>query len=236
MGTNIDLSGLQVLVVDDEDFYRSLIVRLLNSLGIADITEAADGAAGLQALEGGRPDLVILDVMMEPMNGLKFLKAVRMGMSSAARDLPIIILTGSSDEAVMGASLALDCDAFVQKTDGRDVIEDRIVRVTSTTHEVKEAPDYQLVRLPEVAVPAASGEAANTGGQSSAKGHDVPVYEVEPGAVLDSDLLTPEGHLLLAAGTRLAARDIDRLCDISEIVDLPDLRIRTKTFHEENRR
>ena len=225
MSTNIDLSGLQVLVVDDEEFYRGLVVRLLRSLSIEGIAEAVDGATALQALER-RPDLVILDVMMEPMNGLKFLKAVRMGMSSAPRDLPIIILTGSSDEAVMGASLALDCDAFVQKTDGRDVIEDRIVRVTTTTREVKDAPVYQSVRLPEVAVPVSSDPAVSGADRPSGISRDVPIYEVEPGAVLDRDLLTPEGHLLMAAGTRLAQRDIDRLDDISEIVDLPDLRIR----------
>lgn len=218
-------SQRQVLVVDDEEFYRGLVVRLLKSLSIEGIAEAADGAAGLQALEG-RPDLVILDVMMEPMNGLKFLKAVRMGMSSAPRDLPIIILTGSSEEAVMGASLALDCDAFLQKTDGRDVIAERIVRVTTTTREVKDAPAYQSVRLPEVATPALSGSAVDDFDRPSGISRDVPVYEVEPGAVLDRDLLTPEGHLLMAAGTRLAQRDIDRLGDISEIVDLPELRIR----------
>jgi len=225
MSTNIDLSGLQVLVVVDEEFYRGLVVRLLKSLSIEGIAEAADGAAGLQALEG-RPDLVVLDVMMEPMNGLKFLKAVRMGMSRAPRGLPIIILTGSSEEAVMGASLALDCDAFVQKTDGRDVIEERIVRVTTTTREVKDAPAYQSVRLPEVAVPALSGSAVDDIDRPSGISRDVPIYEVEPGAVLDRDLLTPEGHLLMAAGTLLAQRDIDRLGDISEIVDLPELRIR----------
>jgi len=225
MSTNIDLSGLRVLVVDDEEFYRGLVVRLLKSLSIDNIIEAADGAAGLQALEG-RPDLVVLDVMMEPMNGLKFLKAVRMGMSNAPRDLPIVILTGSSDEAVMGASLALDCDAFVQKTDGRDAIEDRIVRVTTTTREVKDTIAYQTVRLPDVAVPQSTGSAANAADSGTAESRDVPIYEVEPGAQLDRDLLTPEGHLLMAAGTRLARRDIDRLCDISEIVDLPNLRIR----------
>jgi len=197
---NIDLSGLQVLVVDDEDFYRGLIVRLLGSLGIEHITEAADGAAALQSVEG-RPDLVILVVMMEPMNGLKFLKAVRMGMSNAPRDLPIIILTGSSEEAVMGTSLALDCDAFVQKTDGREVIFDRIIRVTTTAHEAKDVTAYQSVRLPDVAMPVSAVHVAYEKVHPPVRSRDIPIFEIEPGAVLDNDLLSSEGHLLLAAGT-----------------------------------
>ena len=221
-----DLSGTRVLVVDDEPFFRSMIIRVLEKIGFADIAEATDGVDGLAKLQSVAPDLVVLDVMMEPMNGLKFLKSVRVGMSSAAADLPVVILTGSTEEAVLGVALALDCNAFVRKTDSPEILKDRIIRVLCEESAVKSAIAYHGVQIPDITMNVPPPPRAERKSTDTAGVVEVSIDEVEAGAILDQDVFTEEGHLLFAAGTALSSAYLDRLRDISEIIELPLLSIR----------
>ncbi len=226
MTDQVDLSAIRVLVVDDEEFYRGLILRMLDQIGFQHVGEAADGAQAVSSLASFKPDLVVLDIMMEPMNGLKFLKMLRIGMTDAASDLPVIVLTGSSDEALMGAALALDCDAFVKKDDGPDVIKERITRVVSAPRSMKSADAYGAVTVPVVNMPPAPPDQPAKQTQPSTKAIEVPVYELQPGAVLDQDLMSGEGYLLYAADTALRESDVGRLQDLSEIIGLQTVIIR----------
>src|SRR3954453_21187080 len=58
----------RVLVVDDEEDVRTFVRLVLESEGY-EVQSAADGAEGLRAIREGRPDLVILDLMMPVMDG-----------------------------------------------------------------------------------------------------------------------------------------------------------------------
>lgn len=226
MTNQLDLAAIRVLVVEDEDFYRGLIIRILEQIGFKDVGEAVDGAQAISKLATFKPDLLVLDLMMEPMNGLNFLKMVRIGMTDAPSDLPVIVLTGSREGALMGTALALDCDAFVQKDGGQDVIRDRIVRVVSTPRMMKSADTYGAVNVPVVNMPPPSSDQATAKTPTSAKAVEVPIYELQPGAVLDQDLTSGEGYLLYAADTALRDVDVSRLQDLSEIIGLQSVMIR----------
>jgi CheY-like chemotaxis protein len=99
----MDLNEIHVLVIDDEEFMRGMVLRFLEMMGISKVTEATDGLTKLMNIQ---LDLIVLDIMMKPMNGLKFLKTVRIGMSDAKRDVPVIVLTGSDKQLVLGTSMA----------------------------------------------------------------------------------------------------------------------------------
>ena len=217
---------IRVLVVDDEDFYRGLILRILDQAGFQHIDEAADGAAAVSRLSSFKPDLLILDLMMEPMNGLKLLKMLRIGMTDAPWDLPVIILTGSREECLMGAALALDCDAFVRKDDGADVIRERILRAVSTPRKMNSTDSYGAVSIPVVNMPPPSADTRSEVKPPSASAVEVPIYELQTGAVLDQDLMSDEGYLLYAADTALREVDVSRLQDLSEIIGLQTVMVR----------
>jgi two-component system chemotaxis response regulator CheY len=226
MTNQTDLTTVRVLVVDDEDFYRSLIVRMLDQIGFEEIAEAADGAEAVALLGSFKPDLIILDIMMVPMNGLQFLKMLRIGMTDAPGDLPVIVLTGSGDGAHMGTALALDCDAFAKKDDDHNVIRERILRVISTPRTMKATEAYGAITLPTSGMPAAPPPSAVNKSSSSSRPVEVPVYELQPGAVLDHDLVSEEGYLLYAGETRLQEADVARLQDLSEIIGLDTVFVR----------
>jgi DNA-binding NtrC family response regulator len=79
----------RVLVVDDDDEVRTLLVRTLRRRGYS-VDEAADGIEGLARVEQAAPDVVVTDMAMPRLDGLGFLKALK----EKHAELPVIVLTG----------------------------------------------------------------------------------------------------------------------------------------------
>lgn len=95
MGYN--LSKLRVLVVDDSKNMRMLVKTILNAIGVTIVRESVDGQSALQELRGGPIDVVIVDWVMEPMDGLEFVRQVRTAEDSPNPFLPIIMMTGHTE-------------------------------------------------------------------------------------------------------------------------------------------
>jgi CheY-like chemotaxis protein len=93
-----NLEDLDVLVVDDNRHMRSLIRDLLRAIGIGNIVEANDGMSGFQQLRNFEPDVVITDLMMQPIDGLQFARMVRNERRSPQPYVPIIMVTGFADK------------------------------------------------------------------------------------------------------------------------------------------
>ncbi len=81
------------LIVEDNDYSRSLAAGCLKKLGIGTVLEAPDGAAGLQLLHGQSIDFVLLDWYMPEINGTGFIRLAREGQVNCPKDIPIIIST-----------------------------------------------------------------------------------------------------------------------------------------------
>ena len=103
----LDLS-LAILVVDDEDTVRGLITAILQGLGFTELAQAADGAAALVLLRSRPFDLVISDLMMEPMSGLQLLRTVR--ADPELRPIKFMMMTASltSDGAIAAKRAGVD--------------------------------------------------------------------------------------------------------------------------------
>jgi CheY-like chemotaxis protein len=84
-----------ILVVDDTALNRESVAKLLEYRGFKTIC-AANGKEAYATLYEQTPDLVLLDLMMPEMDGLKFLRMVR--RNPQWEHLPIIVLTGTRDE------------------------------------------------------------------------------------------------------------------------------------------
>ena len=89
--------GQTVLVVDDEATVRMLVTDVLEDLGYTAV-EAADGTAGLQALQSDiRIDLLVTDVGLPGMNGRQLAGAAR----TSRPDLKVLFITGYAENAVI---------------------------------------------------------------------------------------------------------------------------------------
>jgi len=71
------MKPIQVLVVDDLAFMRQAIRDILKNAGMIVSGEAPDGAEGVEAYLKLRPDVVLMDITMPVMNGLRALRGIR---------------------------------------------------------------------------------------------------------------------------------------------------------------
>jgi len=113
-----DDSVPSILVADDEELVRDIIVRYLEREGF-ESRQASDGEQARQAFEAARPDLVILDVMMPKVNGLDLCRWV-----STQSEVPIILLTarGEEQDRIVGLELGAD-DYVVKPFSPRELVE-----------------------------------------------------------------------------------------------------------------
>ena len=82
--------GCGVLLVEDDEASREMMRALLTREGW-NVTEAANGRAALEQMEGARPDLILLDLMMPEMDGFEF--AQRLRERPEWHTVPVIVLT-----------------------------------------------------------------------------------------------------------------------------------------------
>jgi CheY-like chemotaxis protein len=217
----MDMSGREILVVEDVRFTRTTIVRMLNQMGISNIHEAEDGKVGLALLKqyGATVDCVLTDLEMPNMNGLELLKAVRVGTGSIPRQLRMVALTGNSEMHWMGTALLLDVDAILTKPTSKTTLETCLDRLFgSDTNFVDAGPEiYRGVDLTPQATAPATESTEFFGNEVQ-----VDVSALQPNSRLSRDLLFQNGRLLLRAGTVLGERMIGRLHELVSIAGLRD--------------
>ncbi len=107
------MNTYKVLVVEDSPTMRQLIVFALKRLRGLNIIEANDGVDGLKKLTGDKFDLIITDINMPIMNGLKLVSLVRHDPSY--RETPIVIVTTEGAEEDRERALALGANEYITK-------------------------------------------------------------------------------------------------------------------------
>jgi CheY-like chemotaxis protein len=80
----------RVLVVEDEDATRAMVSQTLVKAGLA-VDVAANGIAALERIGEGRPDVVVLDLLMPEMDGFELIERLRSDPST--RELPVLVMT-----------------------------------------------------------------------------------------------------------------------------------------------
>jgi two-component system, chemotaxis family, chemotaxis protein CheY len=108
------MSSLKALVVEDSPTMRQLLVYALGRIPGMVAIEAADGLDALRKLATeGRPDIVITDINMPVMDGLKLVQRIR--ADDKLRDVPIVIITTEGSSEDRSRALALGANAYITK-------------------------------------------------------------------------------------------------------------------------
>lgn len=103
----------RLLIIEDN---AELAFGLRNNLEIEgyQVDVATDGAHGLQSVFEFKPDLLILDLMLPSLDGLRILRAVR----DSAIDMPVIVLTAKGEESNKVTALKMGADDYMTKPFG----------------------------------------------------------------------------------------------------------------------
>lgn len=92
---------------------RQLLVFALSRVKQLKVTEADDGVDGLKKLAANKFDIILTDINMPIMDGLKLVKRVR--TDAVHKDVPIIIITTESAEEDRQRALSLGANAYITK-------------------------------------------------------------------------------------------------------------------------
>lgn len=138
MDFNAMTTTTHIAVVDDHRDIRDLVGRYLSQQGFR--VSLADGGAQLRKiLEGGQPDLIVLDVMMPGEDGISLCRQLR-----ASTEVPIIFLTAMSEDTdrIIGLEMGAD-DYLVKPFNPRELL----ARVRAVLRRVQSLPPQQRQRI-----------------------------------------------------------------------------------------
>ena len=116
-----------ILVVDDEDAQRKVIVAALRQRGYQ-TAEASDGMEGLEQARLKRPDLIISDVFMDGMNGFIMVETLKEDAMTAS--IPVIMMTSAAQSA--GAWETSLADDYIDKGFRMAELIERVEKILKT--------------------------------------------------------------------------------------------------------
>ena len=102
-----------ILLVDDEPHIRKFFTLIVRQLGTPRLIEAVNGKLALETYEREKPDLVLLDISMPIMDGLKLVKRIR--SDQVHKDTPIVIITTEGSQEDRQRALQLGANAYITK-------------------------------------------------------------------------------------------------------------------------
>jgi CheY-like chemotaxis protein len=106
------LEVFKILVVDDKEDNRAVLVDLLRPLGF-DVVEAVDGGDGLQKATVFQPDLILMDLLIPVMDGFEAIRQIR--NSPELHQIKIIAVSATVTQSVRQKALVAGCDGFLAK-------------------------------------------------------------------------------------------------------------------------
>jgi CheY-like chemotaxis protein len=225
-GTGASGASTNVLVVDDDRTTRFLLSRALSKRFGCQVTEACDGEQALDALYRSDYQLAILDVQMPVIDGLQMLRHLR--ESPALRALPVVMLTGTSDDSVVKEVIELGVLEYMTKPLNIPRLSERIRRILRAVGSDRGGPAAGRLRAKALADPEApaliiEGRSAFRSFFVETLGATRPVAQAESGVRGFRDCLTATpavvfiGTDLGVLGEPLLVRKIRSLPAISHL-------------------
>ncbi len=138
-----DQSGRQaaILVADDEDAMRGVLLLMLRALGYQNLAEARDGEEALAALHEREFDLLITDMQMPAMDGFALLQAIK--DDPFMRHLPVIVASGMNQLDAVARCIEMGAEDFLPKPVNATILRARV----NASLDRKRLRDLERLRL-----------------------------------------------------------------------------------------
>lgn len=129
-----DFADLTILVVDDNDSTRELVRKLLQSLGVKTVIEAANGLDALNVLGRNAVHAILCDIKMAPINGIEFVRKLRtgdlppsqIGLLAVNRTVPVIMLTAHTVKPLVEQARKVGANGFLAKPVNPKLLRERL--------------------------------------------------------------------------------------------------------------
>lgn len=128
----LDYLSMKIVVIEDDIYIRKIIIRLLRQIGFRAIYEASDGKSGMEQVIRTRPNIILCDIHMEPMDGLEFLSTLRNFNHPKFSALPVIFLTSDAQSETVLAARKLDVSGYIAKPVSTQQLKEKLDAVLQT--------------------------------------------------------------------------------------------------------
>lgn len=133
---------LSVLVVEDSPPMLEVMVNALKLLGVGHVFQARNGESGYQVYVKERPDVVLTDWEMEPVDGLEMVKWIRRNNTSPKRTVPIIMMTGYAASARVASARDKGITEFLVKPFTANELARRLAYVIDSPRDFVETEEF----------------------------------------------------------------------------------------------
>lgn len=118
--------ALDVLIVDDSAAIRKILQRVLRQaeVPIGQVYEAGDGQEALNSLKQQRVGLILSDINMPNMDGLRFLSELR--AVGDYKDIPVLMITTEGSQAKVMEAVQLGASGYVRKPFTAEQIKEKL--------------------------------------------------------------------------------------------------------------
>jgi two-component system chemotaxis response regulator CheY len=120
-------SEMKVLIVDDSDFSRSIIIEMLKEEGIEIVGEANSANTALQLLKEKKPNIVITDIVMPEISGIELTDKI----SKTYNDISVIVISSLSQEHVVLEAIGAGASDFIPKPIQKQQLIDSLEKIMS---------------------------------------------------------------------------------------------------------
>lgn len=173
--------ALNVLIVDDSDVIRTMILKTLRlaQVPVGTAFQASNGREALSVIESNWVDLVLADINMPVMDGVEMLRRLRADQRHA--ELPVIVVTTEGSMERVAELEAAGVSAYVRKPFTPETIRNVVADVTSTLTAGETATDELLAAFTEVLERFVMVDGMPAG-------HDLPPLLCEDGDLLQASM------------------------------------------------
>ena len=121
------MSEIRTLIVDDSSVMRKIVERSLRQAGLDALVvhEAGSGVEGLEVLKSQPVDLILSDIDMPAMDGLEFLRQIR--VQNLAVGIPVVMITTESSEEHVKQAIEAGAKGYIRKPFTAEQVKERVL-------------------------------------------------------------------------------------------------------------
>lgn len=121
-------SDMKVVIVDDSDFSRSIIRKMLTEEGINVVGEANSAEAALLVIKERSPNVVITDIVMPEISGIELTEKINQSFDN----ISVIVISSLSQEHIVLEAIGAGASDFIAKPIQKQQLIDSLEKIIST--------------------------------------------------------------------------------------------------------
>jgi two-component system, chemotaxis family, chemotaxis protein CheY len=125
------MTEIHALIVDDSSVMRKIVERSLRQAGLDSLVvhEAGSGIEAMELLKAREVNLILSDINMPGMDGLEFLRQIR--MQKLAPGVPVVMITTESSEEHVKQAILAGAQGYIRKPFTSEQVKERVVPLVS---------------------------------------------------------------------------------------------------------